>query len=84
MRFWMKSGKYARITITHFCFIALTLAGPLGRCLNTQPAEGIVFKQLPQELSSTALFVSQLYKDKSLALRAPDLTFFSTDLQTVN
>ena len=27
--------KYARITITHVCFIALTLAGSLGRCLNT-------------------------------------------------
>ena len=38
--------KYARITITHVCFIALTLAGPLGRCLNTQP-NGLVFKQLP-------------------------------------
>ena len=29
--------KYARITITHVCFIALTLAGSLGRCLNTRP-----------------------------------------------
>ena len=26
--------KYARITITHVCFIALTLAGSLGQCLN--------------------------------------------------
>ena len=28
--------KYARITITHVCFIALALAGSLGRCLNTR------------------------------------------------
>ena len=40
--------KYARITITHVCFIALTLAGYmyLRRCLNTRPL-GLVFKQLP-------------------------------------
>ena len=30
------------------------------------------------------LCVGQLYEDKSLALRARDLTFFTTDLQTVN
>ena len=30
------------------------------------------------------LFVGQLYEDKSLALRARDLIFFTTDLQTVN
>ena len=24
--------KYVRITITHVCFIALTIAGSLGRC----------------------------------------------------
>ena len=35
-------------------------------------------------LCNNSLFVSQLYKDKSLALRAPDLIFFTTDLQTVN
>ena len=46
VRFWLESGIYARITITHVCFIALTLAGPLGRCLNTWP-KGLVFKQLP-------------------------------------
>ena len=40
--------KYARITITHVCFIALTLAGSLGRCLNTRP-NGLVFKQLPRD-----------------------------------
>ena len=40
--------KYARITITHVWFIALTLAGSLGRCLNTRP-NGLVFKQLPQD-----------------------------------
>ena len=38
--------KYARITITHVCFIALTLAGALGRCLNTRP-NSLMFKQLP-------------------------------------
>ena len=35
-------------------------------------------------LSNNSLFVGQLYKDKSLALRARDLIFFTTDLQTVN
>ena len=40
--------KYARITITHGCFIALTLAWSLGRCLKTRPL-GLVFKQLPQD-----------------------------------
>ena len=40
--------KYARITITLVCFIALTLAGSLGRCLNTRP-NGFVFKQLPRD-----------------------------------
>ena len=29
--------KYARIMIIHVCFIALTLAGSLGRCLNSWP-----------------------------------------------
>ena len=28
--------KYAELTTTHVCFIALTLAGSLGRCLNKQ------------------------------------------------
>ena len=40
--------KYARITITHVCFIALTLAWSLGRCLKTRPL-GLVFKQLPRD-----------------------------------
>ena len=40
--------KYARIMITHVCFIALTLAVSLGRCLTTQP-DGLMFKQLPQD-----------------------------------
>ena len=31
-------------------------------------------------LSNYSLFVGQLYEDKSLALRARDLTFFTTDL----
>ena len=35
-------------------------------------------------LCNNSLFVGQLYEDKSLALRARDLTFFTTDLQTVN
>ena len=35
-------------------------------------------------LSNNSLFVGQLYQDKSLALHARDLTFFTTDLQTVN
>ena len=35
-------------------------------------------------LSNNSLFVGQLYEDKSLALRALDLIFFTTDLQTVN
>ena len=43
--------KYARITITHVCFIAWTLFVALRRCLNTQPS-GIVFKQLPRDPAS--------------------------------
>ena len=35
-------------------------------------------------LSNNSLFDGQLYEDKSLALRARDLIFFTTDLQTVN
>ena len=35
-------------------------------------------------LSNNSLFGGQLYEDKSLALRARDLIFFTTDLQTVN
>ena len=35
-------------------------------------------------LSNNSLFVGQSYEDKSLALRARDLIFFTTDLQTVN
>ena len=35
-------------------------------------------------LCNNLLFVGQLYEDKSLALRARDLIFFTTDLQTVN
>ena len=35
-------------------------------------------------LSNYSLFVGQLYEDKSLELRARDLIFFKTDLQTVN
>ena len=39
---------------------------------------------LVRELCNNSLFVGQLYEDKSLALRARDLIFFTTDLQTVN
>ena len=35
-------------------------------------------------LSNNSLFVGQLYDDKSFALHARDLIFFTTDLQTVN
>ena len=35
-------------------------------------------------LSNNLLFVGQLYEEKSLALSARDLIFFTTDLQTVN
>ena len=35
-------------------------------------------------LSNNSLIVGQLYEDKSLALRARDLIFYTTDLQTVN
>ena len=35
-------------------------------------------------LSNNSLYVGQLYDDKSLALRARNLIFFTTDLQTVN
>ena len=35
-------------------------------------------------LCNNSLFVGQLYEDKSLALRACDLIFSTTDLQTVN
>ena len=38
--------KYARITITHVCFIALTLARSLGQCLNTRP-NSLVFETAP-------------------------------------
>ena len=43
--------KFARITITHVCFIAFTLARSLGGCLNTQP-NGLVFKQRPWDLAN--------------------------------
>ena len=35
-------------------------------------------------LCNNSLFVGQFYEDKSLVLRARDLIFFTTDLQTVN
>ena len=39
---------------------------------------------LRELLSNNSLFVGQLYDDKSLALRARDLIFFTTDLQTIH
>ena len=35
-------------------------------------------------MSNNSLFVGHLYEDKSLAVRARDLIFFTNDLQTVN
>ena len=43
--------KYAGIMITYVCFIALTLAGSLWRCLNTRPI-GLAFKQHPRDLAN--------------------------------
>ena len=40
--------------------------------------------QVRELLSNNSLFFGQLFEDKSLALRACDLIFFTTDLQTVN
>ena len=40
--------SYARTTVTHGYFIAITFAGSLGRYLNTRPS-GLVFKQLPRD-----------------------------------
>ena len=37
-----------------------------------------------KQISYSAWVVGQLYEDKSLALRARDLIFFTTYLQTVN
>ena len=39
---------------------------------------------LVRELCNNSRFVGQLYEDKSVALLARDLVFFTTDLQTVN
>ena len=39
---------------------------------------------LRELLSNKSLFIGHLYEDKSIALRARDLIFFPTDLQTVN
>ena len=47
---WSKVN-YARVMITNVCFIALTLARELGRCLNTNPI-GLLVKQLPQDPAS--------------------------------
>ena len=44
MQFWLEIRLNARIMIIHVCFIALTLAGSLLRCLSTRPC-GLMFKQ---------------------------------------
>ena len=44
VQFWYESGKICNNS-AHVCFIALTPAGSLGRCLNMRPS-GLVFKQL--------------------------------------
>ena len=54
----------------------ITIACKCMRCNRSAPAREL--------LSNNSLFVGQLYEDKSLALRARDLIFFTTDLQTVN
>ena len=41
-------GKICKTNDTFVCFIDLTLAGSLGRCINTLP-DGLVFKQLPRD-----------------------------------
>ena len=50
-KFHWSKVKYARITITHVSFIALTLAGSLGRCLNTPPIV-LMFKHLPLDTAN--------------------------------
>ena len=39
---------------------------------------------VPELLNKNSMLVGQLYKDKSLALHAPDLICFTTDIQKVN
>ena len=39
--------------------------------------------RVPESFINNSLFVGQLYKDKPLALRARDWTFFTTDLKAV-
>ena len=46
-------------------------------CWNRLNRSALVRKML----SNNSLFVGQLYEDKSIALRARDLIFFTTDLQ---
>ena len=46
-KFGWNKVKYARITITHVCFVALTIAWSPGSCLSTRPVS-LVFKQVPQ------------------------------------
>ena len=79
------------------CDIVLVLAGVL-QCNGRKLEEAEDFKCVfviyfvrieidqPQciSMSNNSLFVSKLYEEKSLTLRAPDLIFFTTDVQTVN
>ena len=45
--FCLESGKICKNN-NRTCFIALTLAGSLSRCLNTRPYS-LMFKQLPRD-----------------------------------
>ena len=45
--FWLETGKICKNN-THVCFIALTFARSLWRCLTTRP-DGLMFKQLPRD-----------------------------------
>ena len=68
---WRKSVKSWRLRM---CFRRLL-------CVRIEIDQPAPVREL---LSNNSLFVGQLYGDKSLALRARDLIFFTTDLQTVN
>ena len=74
--------KYARITITHVYFIALTLAGSLRWCLNTRP-NSPVFKRLPRDLANVNawkymcdLYICRYYEDMSTHYDLLPLTYF--------
>ena len=64
--------KYARITITHVCFIALTLVRSLRQGLNTRPI-GLMFKQLPWDPANVNAWK---YSKQQRCSLAPRLFFF--------